>query len=774
MAAPAKRPSNSGEWCSAINCTNNRSKNPRMSFFRFLKDPERCKKWVKNVRRDDLHSKPTEKLCKNNVLCADHFEVSQFMNPALRNKLIHCAVPTVFDIPNKPSSVTPRRPPPKKRCIPVSSVNFISEESIHTEKSQSAKPVRELTPKKVALRKKLHSARQQLYRLKKISEKLHPAEKPKVSLQEINEIFSEHLKDKTLDFVMTQIRMASKSKYGLRWSCTDKSLALSFYHASPKIYRLLSKLFRLPSVSTLRKSMLSLDLKPGFSPSILQALKVKVKSMTPDEKLCTLVFDEMSIKEVVCYDPKHDVVQGFEDYAHLGRSRYIANHACVFMARGLTANWKQPFGFVFSSGTVKDVLLKQLIFIAITELEQIGLCVKAVICDQGSNNMAVTKSLGVSSATPYFMHNGTHYFVIYDPPHLIKSIRNNLHKSGLKCGTSEVSWKYVEAFYAHDCKLPVRMAPKFTDKHIKLPPFAALRVKLATQVMSHSVAAGISTMVALGALPSEAKETALFIDRFDKLFNSMNSYTLKSSKPFHHALTLKSTNQNFLLDSLSWLKTIHGNSKIKNLPCIEGWQVSISAALHLVQDLHTNHNIKFLLTSRLNQDCIENLFSVIRGKGGHRDNPDIGQFTSALQQVMVDSLMVASTRKSCKDDLDVFVFGLQNIASSSTPELATTQTNVYPAFNLQENVIPSLLNVQQANVLAYIAGYICHRIAPKMCLTCSQTLTTTDSHPEHLFIHEENYSSTTSLLLTPSKWSFVFSLRMHISQCVRRCFTRRL
>ncbi|GFO44599.1 52 kda repressor of the inhibitor of the protein kinase [Plakobranchus ocellatus] len=210
MAAPAKRPSNSGEWCSAINCTNNRSKNPRMSFFRFPKDPERCKKWVINVRRCDIHSKPTEKLCKNNVLYADHFEVSQFMNPAVRNKLIHCAVPTVFDIPNKPPSVTPRRPPPKRRCTPISSVHFISEEPIHTEKSQSAKPARKLTPKKVALGKKLHSAQQQLHRLKKISEKLHPAEKPKVSLQEINEILSEHLKDKTLDFVMTQTRMASK------------------------------------------------------------------------------------------------------------------------------------------------------------------------------------------------------------------------------------------------------------------------------------------------------------------------------------------------------------------------------------------------------------------------------------------------------------------------------------------------------------------------------------------------------------------------------------
>ncbi|GFO48068.1 hypothetical protein PoB_007457300 [Plakobranchus ocellatus] len=113
---------------------------------------------------------------------------------------------------------------------------------------------------------------------------------------------------------------------------------------------------------------------------------------------------------------------------------------------------------------------------------------------------------------------------------------------------------------------------------------------------------------------------------------------------------------------------------------------------------------------------------------------------------MVYSLKVSSIRKSCKDDLDIFIFGLQNIASSSTLELATTQTNVYAAFNLQENVSPSLLNV-----LAYIADYICHRIAPKMCRTCSQTLTT-DSNPERLFIHEKNYCSATSPLLTPSKY----------------------
>lgn len=78
----------------------------------------RCKKWVVNLRRDDLHGKSPEALYKNNVVCALHFEDSQFMNPFERNKLIHCAVPSLFDIPNPPKKVTPSRPPPKKRQPP--------------------------------------------------------------------------------------------------------------------------------------------------------------------------------------------------------------------------------------------------------------------------------------------------------------------------------------------------------------------------------------------------------------------------------------------------------------------------------------------------------------------------------------------------------------------------------------------------------------------------------------------------------------------------------
>lgn len=53
-----------------------------------------------------------------------------------------------------------------------------------------------------------------------------------------------------------------------------------------------------------------------------------------------------------------------------------------------------------------------------------------------------------------------------------------------------MSWKHVEDFFNLDKRSAIRMAPKLTERHIHLPPFSNMRVKLDTQVFSHSVAAG--------------------------------------------------------------------------------------------------------------------------------------------------------------------------------------------------------------------------------------------------------------------------------------------
>ena len=92
-------------------------------------------------------------------------------------------------------------------------------------------------------------------------------------------------------------------------------------------------------------------------------------------------------------------------------------------------------------------------------------------------------------------------FVFYDPPHLLKNVRNNLKKGDPQFDGEKVCWKYTVDFFKSDKSQPIRMAPKLKEKHIELPPFQEMCVNLAAQVLSHSVAAGISTLVTLKYLP---------------------------------------------------------------------------------------------------------------------------------------------------------------------------------------------------------------------------------------------------------------------------------
>ena len=77
----------------------------------------------------------------------------------------------------------------------------------------------------------------------------------------IEALLQEFLKERTLKFIMGQIKQGKKSPQGRRWSADEKSLAMSFYHASPKAYSMLRGLFNLPSESTLKRELRELEVR---------------------------------------------------------------------------------------------------------------------------------------------------------------------------------------------------------------------------------------------------------------------------------------------------------------------------------------------------------------------------------------------------------------------------------------------------------------------------------------------------------------------------------
>jgi hypothetical protein len=67
-----------------------------------------------------------------------------------------------------------------------------------------------------------------------------------------------------------------------------------------------------------------------------------------------------------------------------------------------------------------------------------------------------------------------------------------------------------------------------------------------------------------------------------------------------------------------------------------GWQISIAAMLRLWEDL-SKSRFHYLITNRLNQDCLDNFFSIVRQSVGARDNPTPEQFGHAYKQCLIES-----------------------------------------------------------------------------------------------------------------------------------------
>ena len=85
-------------------------------------------------------------------------------------------------------------------------------------------------------------------------------------------------------------------------------------------------------------------------------------------------------------------------------------------------------------------------------------------------------------------------YFMSDPPHLLKTARNNLASSGSGSNTrrlwnngKDLLWKHIIDLYETDRKNMPRTMPKLTNEHVYLTSYSKMRVNLATQILSETV-----------------------------------------------------------------------------------------------------------------------------------------------------------------------------------------------------------------------------------------------------------------------------------------------
>ncbi|KAF4526812.1 hypothetical protein B566_EDAN015138 [Ephemera danica] len=244
----------------------------------------------------------------------------------------------------------------------------------------------------------------------------------------------------------------------------EKDLALKLFYNSARCYRYMRQelKFHLPSVATIRRWTRFDGFQPGVCNVIFDRLEEKLKTMKSNERKCVLIVDEIGLKRWLVYNRLHDLFEGYTDLGNGRRAVETASHASVFLLRGLLSDWKQPLSYVLTNGPIKARDLEDLLKQILDKLISIGFDVRAVVCDQGTNNQALIRNLGVNKSKPFFHHNGKKISVIYDVPHLIKSIRNNLMKYNFKTKDGVVSWKWIRDLFFMENKQGIKTALKLT------------------------------------------------------------------------------------------------------------------------------------------------------------------------------------------------------------------------------------------------------------------------------------------------------------------------
>jgi transposase-like protein len=446
------------------------------------------------------------------------------------------------------------------------------------------------------------------------------------------------LSPEELTIIENHLRNAGKKKR--RYSDEFKAFCISASYKSRSCYKFLSRRLMLPRLSTVRRWISHVRFHEGFDDNLFQLLKKRVTSMAEKDKVCSLLMDEMSLKKFVEYNRKEDLLHGVKLGAEPGQ-HVMTSSALVFMPVGLRQKWRQAVSYFFAENNVSGANILTLVKECISRLEACGLRVVALTSDQGSNFSSMVNTLGVSHRQPFFEHEGKKIAVVPDPPHIIKSIRNALMTHIIQTDVGKASWAHIKDLFRLEEAGTLRLCPKLSKNHVTPPPFwGKMKVRLASQIFSHTVATAFSTYVTLGKLPATHIVTGQLCAFLNKVFDILNTSFMNGITPFRSGLSPTSTEVLQFLDEaikkISEWKVFDGSGKeVKNkFRCFSGLQLALASVRHLTFSLCNDFGFSYVLTRHLCQDPLENYFGLIRQKNGFNSNPTILQFIRSFKQTI--------------------------------------------------------------------------------------------------------------------------------------------
>lgn len=204
-------------------------------------------------------------------------------------------------------------------------------------------------------------------------------------------------------------------------------------------------------------------------------------------------------------------------------------------------------------------------------------------------------------------------YFLSDFPHLVKNLRNTFISKGYLTTSGYVHSGIIQAaFDADRDNITLKVMPRITDAHLKPNQFEKMKVDLAFQLFGDEVIKGIFLhRQHIESTYKAVQPTEDFIKLINRLIRVM------TARISYKALKADSPDTRFLESFLEYIDRWKESAKPSGGGFLTdstatGLRVTIQSTLDLLSYLHSECGFKYLPTSRLSQDKLENLFGIIR------------------------------------------------------------------------------------------------------------------------------------------------------------------
>lgn len=126
---------------------------------------------------------------------------------------------------------------------------------------------------------------------KKNKKQLHALLKQITTDKNVKSLVDKNISGPFALLLQSQLQNTLRKLTGWRWSIDDKVMALSIYKRSTGCFRLLRRLFCLPSEGTLKALLNKIPIKCGINGQIFETINGITSNREQEENLCILAFD---------------------------------------------------------------------------------------------------------------------------------------------------------------------------------------------------------------------------------------------------------------------------------------------------------------------------------------------------------------------------------------------------------------------------------------------------------------------------------------------------